>query len=75
MAEYRFETSDRAKMVPDLIRQVEVEDEDYPLHYYIDAVKSYDNMADAMKFLQQPCPICATEYPIQEVHIPVGFLC
>ncbi len=66
MAEYRFETAEKAKMVPDLMK--EVGGEDYPLHYFIDAAKSYDNMEDAVKFLQQPCPICTMDYPIQDVN-------
>ena len=40
---------------------------EYPLRYYIDAVKNCATFEDALRYLHQPCPICILEYPMNEV--------
>ena len=53
-----------------LLQQVEEgnEDADYPLNYYLDAAKDFDDLKSASTFLNQECPICIDIYPIHEVH-------
>ena len=67
MAEFRFQEQQKAKMVLELIELVEVDDQSYPLNYYIDAAKDFKTVDDALVFLSQECPICFLSYPIHEV--------
>lgn len=70
MAECNFEVQERAQLVLDLMEQVEG-DEDYPLHYYVDAAHDFADLESASDFLFKECPIqglCAGEkIPIHEV--------
>ena len=53
-----------------LIEEVEVDETmDYPLNYYVDAAKDFDDLASASNFLNKECPICILQYPIHEVTI------
>jgi len=55
-------------MVFELMEEVEGDGHpNYPLGYYVEAAKDYDNIEDARQYLIKPCPICAEEYPIHEV--------
>jgi len=69
MSEFRFHEQKKAKMVLDLIGLVEAEDDDQdnPLHYYVDAAKDFDNLDDALAFLQKDCPLCLGQFAIHEV--------
>ena len=70
MAECNFELQERAQLVLDLMEEIE-DDEDYPLHYYVDAAHDFTDLEEAKKFLFKECPIqglCAGEIiPIHEV--------
>ena len=63
MAECRFRTTEKAKMLIDLLK----DKNEYPLTYYVDAAKSYNTFEEAQKYLNQPCPICDDHYPMDEV--------
>ena len=73
MGEFKLETTDKAVMVLELMKKVEVDDDsDYPLSYYIDAAKDYRTLEEAEKGLIKECPICEVELPVHEVvHIHV----
>ena len=72
MAEYRLETTDKAKMVLELMKEMEEDEQGYPLHYYTDAAKTYNTLEDAKKGLLKPCEICMMDYPIHEVRNTVS---
>ena len=68
MAEYKFKGLFRAKMVLSLIDQVEKDTEsNYPLNYYVDAARDFDDLDAASNFLNKECPICGDTVPIHEV--------
>jgi len=68
MAECRLDCHDRAHMVFELMEEVEGDGRpNYPLGYYVEAAKDYDNIGDARQYLIKPCPICVEEYPIHEM--------
>lgn len=77
MAECNFDVSNRAQMVLDLMEQVENEESNYPLNYYVDAAHDFEDLQSASEFLFKECPIqgyCAGDkIPIHEVllHIHV----
>lgn len=73
MAEYKFKEKFRAQMVLQLIESVEQDkySADYPLNYYVDAAKDFDDLESASAFLNKKCPICGDVYPIHEVCITV----
>ena len=55
-------------MVLSLIERVEKgNDVDYPLNYYVDAAKDFNDIDAASDFLNKECPICTATYPIHEV--------
>ena len=64
MAEYKFKEKFRAEMVLSLLQEVEG---DYPLNYYVDAAKDFDDLKAASSFLNKECPICGDTIPIHEV--------
>lgn len=69
MAEYRFREKSRAEIVLGLMNKVEQPDgPDYPLNYYIEAARDFDNLDAASNFLNKECPICFDLTPIHEVH-------
>ena len=67
MAEYRLDSHKRAHMVFELMEEVEADGQDYPLGYYVEAAKDYDDIEKARQYLIKPCPICVEAYPIHEV--------
>ena len=67
MTECHLESYERAHIAFQLIEELEADGGDYPLSYYIDAAKYYDNIDMARKFLIRPCPICGDQYPVHEV--------
>ena len=73
MAECDFNVQDRAKLVLDLMEEVDEGDNDYPLNYYVDAAHDFENLKEASDFLFKECPIqgfCAEDkIPIHEVDI------
>ena len=69
MAEFKFEREERAQMVVELIEKVEVDEQTYPLNYYVDAAHDFDNVDDALNFLNKECAICLSVYPIHEVRL------
>ena len=72
MAECDFVDQSRAQIVLDLMEQVEDDENNYPLNYYVDAAHDYENLEDASDFLFKECPIqgfCAGDkIPIHEVY-------
>ena len=72
MAEFKFGTSEQAKIVLGLIENVEVEGANYPLNYYVDAARDFDNIEAALEFLNKECPTCSGLYPIHEVRGAIG---
>ena len=54
-----------------LVRLLE-NNSDYPMKYYIDAAKHYDNFEDALKFMNQPCPICTDIFIMDDVSFTVN---
>lgn len=71
MAECRLETHEKAHMVFQLMEEVEADGGDYPLGYYVEAAKDYDDIDRARKYLIKPCPICGDQYPVHEVSWPL----
>ena len=73
MAECEFDDQNRAQLVLDLMEEVENDDNNYPLHYYVDAAHDFEDLQSASEFLFKECPIqgfCAGDkIPIHEVHI------
>ena len=71
MSEYKFESTERAKMVLELMREVETDEyaQEYPLSYYVEAAKDYKTLEDAKRYLIKPCPICMEVYPVHEVYM------
>ena len=68
MAEFRFREKTKAKMVLELMEKVKNEsDQEYPLHYYVDAAKDFDSLDGALQFLSKECPICYLRCAIHEV--------
>ncbi len=69
MAEYKFKEKFRAEMVLGLIDRVENTDlhPNYPLHYYLDAARDFNDLDSASNFLKKECPICYEVYPVHEV--------
>ncbi len=63
IAENKFKDDAKAIMLIDLLH----ENPDYPMKYYIDAVKHYDTLEDASRFLNQPCPICTDTFVMDDV--------
>lgn len=61
MAEYKFKKF-RAEIVLGLI-----EDHDYPLNYYVDAARDFNDLDSARNFLNKECIICGDILPIHEV--------
>ena len=62
-AECKFRNTEKAKL---LIRLLE-DNGEYPMRYYIDAASNYNTFEDAQRFLNQPCPICDLDYPMDDV--------
>ena len=58
-------------MVFQLMEEVEADGGDYPLGYYVEAAKDYDDIDRARKYLIKPCPICGDQYPVHEVSWPL----
>ena len=75
MAECEFDDQNRAQMVLELMEEVENDENNYPLHYYVDAAHDFDNLQSASEFLFKECPIqgfCAGDkVPIHEVQCDV----
>ena len=75
MAECDFDEQSRALMVLELMNEVENEDNNYPLNYYVDAAHDFEDLQSASEFLFKECPIqgfCAGDkIPIHEVYIHV----
>ena len=73
MAECEFDEQSRAQMVLDLMEEVENDDNNYPLHYYVDAAHDFADLQSASEFLFKECPIqgfCAGDkIPIHEVRM------
>ena len=73
MAECEFDEQSRAQMVLDLMEEVENDENNYPLHYYVDAAHDFTDLQKASEFLLKECPIggmCAGDkIPIHEVSI------
>ena len=68
MEGFKLETTDKAEMVLELMKKVEVDDySDYPLSYYIDAAKDYPTLEEAEKGLIKECPFCILDWPVHEV--------
>ena len=69
MAEYGFETTEKAKLVLELMEEIKTEDQvqSYPFYFYIDTAKQYDTVDEALEHLQRECPICFDSFIIQEV--------
>ncbi len=68
MAEYRFQEKFRAETVLGLIEKVEYEGgPDYPLNYYLEAARDFNDLDSASNFLNKECPICDERTPIHEV--------
>ena len=71
MAECEFDEQSRAQLVLDLMEEVEDDENNYPLHYYVDAVHDFADLQAAREFLFKECPIqgfCAGDLiPIHEV--------
>ena len=68
MAEYRYKEKFRAKIVLDLLCEVEYEGgPDYPLNYYLEAARDFKDLESARNFLNKECPICGDLTPIHEV--------
>ena len=65
MAENKFREKEKAVT---LIKLLE-DNSDYPMKYYIDATKHYENFEDALKFLNQPCPICTDTFIMDDVSL------
>ena len=70
MAECKFKTLNKAKILLQLMK----DNNDYPLKYYIDASNNYNTYEEAQKYLNQSCPICVMDYPMDEVSLCVNFL-
>ena len=69
MSEFKFHEAVKAQMVLDLIDLVEAEgDQNNPLHHYIQAVKDFNSVDEALAFLSKECPICYCHYSIHEVY-------
>lgn len=66
MAEYQFKEKFRAEIVLGLLEEVDG-DYDYPLNYYVDAAKDFDDLKAASAFLNKECPFCGDIKPIHEV--------
>ena len=62
IAENKFKERSKAEMVIALLK----DKYDY-MKYYIDAAKNYDDFEQARSFLNQPCPICAETYLMDDV--------
>ena len=65
--ECRLLKLEKAEILVKLLEKEEEDGTEYPLKYYIDAAKDYATFEDAVRFLNQPCPICMLEYPMNEV--------
>ena len=85
MAEYKYKEKFRAEIVLGLLEEVEYDGgPDYPLNYYLDAARDFNDLESAKKFLNQECPICGEMTPIHEVQgafvaffrlLPFAILC
>ena len=62
-AECKLQTTAKAEL---LIKLLE-DNSDYQMHYYIDAVNCYNTFEDAQMFLNQPCPRCTINHPMDDV--------
>ena len=62
-AECKFHTTAKAKLLIQLLE----DNNEYPMRYYIDATSNYKTFEDAQRFLNQPCPICMLNYPMDDV--------
>ena len=69
MAEYKFNEKFRAEIVMGLLGKVENFEgcPDYPLNYYLEAARDFNDLDSASNFLNKECPICGEEYLIHEV--------
>lgn len=67
MTECHLESYQRAHIAFQLMEEVEADGGDYPLSYYIEAAKDYNNIDMARKYLIKDCLICGDHYPVQEV--------
>ena len=76
MGEYKFENTERAQMVVELMKEVEADEhaQEYPLSYYVEAAKDYKTLDDAKRYLIKPCPICDVDYPVHEVIILLYYI-
>ena len=68
MAENRFKDGSKAIMLIDLLHG----NSDYPMKYYIDAVRHYDTFEEASRFLNQPCQICTDTFVMDDVSCTVA---
>ena len=72
MIECHLESYERAHIAFQLMEEMEEYGEDYPLSYYIEAAKDYNDIDKARKYLIKPCPICGDQYPVHEVSSTCG---
>ena len=63
IAENKFKERSKAEMLIALLK----DKSDYPMMYYIDAAKNYNDFDQARSFLNQPCPICVETYLMDDV--------
>ena len=63
IAENKFTKRSKAELLIDLLH----DNPDYPMLYYIDAAKNYDDFEQARSFLNQPCPICGDTFLMDDV--------
>ena len=63
IAENKFKERSKAVLLIKLLK----DKSDYPMRYYIDAAKNYDDFDQALSFLNQPCQICGDTYLMDDV--------
>lgn len=68
MAECDLSSMEHAEIAFQLMEEYEGDkDQDYPLHYYVDAARDFQDLEEARTFLNKECPLCFDIFPIHEV--------
>ncbi|KAL5466679.1 hypothetical protein EMCRGX_G030823 [Ephydatia muelleri] len=72
VGECKFEDTDRANVVIQLMNELEQGGRGCELQFYIDAAKEHQTLEKAMNFLNVECPICTDHYTTHEMVLMPG---